>query len=334
MALVDYDSSSSSSSCEDEKHSGATSSIVDAGKRIAPLKSQSPAKRQRKLPSLPSTFDTTPKDDPSLHQGRKRSRPFVDGEYNAHVYLSLPIPASLRNTLTSLLSTLSTLSTLLPSHTIHPLLPSLHISLTHSLPLRRHQIAPFRDQLRAALTSPRSRAGPFKLSFVGGVKGYDNHIAGNGGRAFLALRVGAGAVELKEIVDKAIHPLLEVVHLPRYHDNPEFHTSFAWTLIDPDSTQEKNVGNKDQEVDVEDAEAEAIATGTAEGVARANTSAVSSDTITHRSKSSPFTKSILDQLNAKYEAQILACQPRGGWDVDNVHLKIGKDITVIKLTSA
>ena len=40
------------------------------------------------LPSVPSNYTVDPGDDPSQHQGRKRSRAYVPGELNAHIYLS------------------------------------------------------------------------------------------------------------------------------------------------------------------------------------------------------------------------------------------------------
>jgi hypothetical protein len=40
------------------------------------------------LPPVPSNYTVDPGDDPSLHQGRTRSRAYVSGELNAHIYLS------------------------------------------------------------------------------------------------------------------------------------------------------------------------------------------------------------------------------------------------------
>ncbi|KAE8539737.1 hypothetical protein D1P53_003673 [Cryptococcus gattii VGV] len=205
MALVDYGSSSD----DEEEH--------------VPQRLATPAKKQKKLPTLPLNFNTTPKDDPSLHQGRTRSRPYVDGEYNTHVYISLSISLELSKILKTIIAKLP------PSPSpIHALLPNLHISLTRPVPLRRHQIQPFRDELASGL----GQTCAFKLSLVGSVNPYYNEVTGGGSnRAFLALRVGAGASELKKIVDGVLDPTLKKLHLPTYHDTPEFHTSFAWTLF-------------------------------------------------------------------------------------------------------
>lgn len=81
--------------------------------------------------------------------------------------------------------------TLLPHQTLHSS-PTLHVSLTHPLPLRRAQIDPFRADLARRIAG----FGKFKLSAVGALVGYRNGRAtggeGSGGRAFLAIRVGAG----------------------------------------------------------------------------------------------------------------------------------------------
>lgn len=42
---------------------------------------------KRTLPRLPSSFGASPQDDPRAHQGRVRSRPWVQGEWAVHVYL-------------------------------------------------------------------------------------------------------------------------------------------------------------------------------------------------------------------------------------------------------
>lgn len=77
---------------------------------------------------------------------------------------------------------------------IHALLPSLHISLTRPVPLRRHQIQPFKDELASRL----GQICTFKLSLTGSVKAYYNEVTGGGSnRVFLALRVGAGVSEVR-----------------------------------------------------------------------------------------------------------------------------------------
>jgi hypothetical protein len=99
----------------------------------------------------------------------------------------------------------------LSRHTIYNLLetptPSqkageLHISITHPLPLRRSQVDSLRVELTSALKSWAStrRIESVKCSLAGVPTVYYNGKVtggeGKGGRAFMALRVGAGAGEV------------------------------------------------------------------------------------------------------------------------------------------
>lgn len=91
MSLVDYPDSDSDES--DQAHAANTQPVV--------IPSKSAAKRKRSeaasdaLPPLPATFHDLyatnarvgTNDDPSLHGGRKRAIPHVQGNWPSHVYL-------------------------------------------------------------------------------------------------------------------------------------------------------------------------------------------------------------------------------------------------------
>ncbi|WWC97052.1 hypothetical protein V866_003929 [Kwoniella sp. B9012] len=317
MPLVEYGSSSASESEHEDQEPIKNGCIgIQGTKRLGKEVAWArPSKRPKKLPSLPDAFETAPKDDPSLHQGRRRTRPYVDGEYNAHVYLSFKPSSGLRAVLEEILRSIQDE---LPNHTIHSLFSSLHISLTHPLPLRRDQILPFRNSLAGRLKT----VNKFKLSYASEIKVYYNRLSGgeegSGGRAFLALRVGAGTNEIEGILDKVIHPLLNIHHLPKYHEDPEFHTSFGWTLL----KQKEDQG--DGEVKGED------------------TPGLPSDRITKKQSTAdsssvsnfqhtPFSSDLIERINTKYQDAILQKQPKGGWEVDNVHLKVSKQVHVLGL---
>ncbi|KAK4687613.1 U6 snRNA phosphodiesterase, partial [Tremellales sp. Uapishka_1] len=262
MGLVDYDS-------------GSESEPETSPPRVAVR--EAPAAK-RTLPGLPSAFESGPKDDPELHQGRSRSRPYVQGDYNAHIYLDLRIPKSLCDLVDELIRKAELL---LPSpETLHPF-PSLHISLTHPLPLRRSQIPAFQSDLTSALRG----LPPFRLSLSSQVRHYQNGKKyggeGSGGRGFLALRVGAGHTELERLLQHAIHPILDRLHLGKYHENPEFHASVAWYLL--------------------------------------------------REEGGRLTERGLAGLNDEFGKEIIKCQPVGGWGVEYVMFKVGKEVTEIPL---
>ena len=123
-------------------------------------------------------------------------------------YISVQLPEPLRDALESLIRRARGLC---PGHELYSLLTnpqasdgvqgksqSLHISLTHPLALRRSQIGTFRDDLSVRLAT--SGIQPFTSSLAPGVRVYFNGRRyggqGIGGRAFLALRLGAGSVEV------------------------------------------------------------------------------------------------------------------------------------------
>lgn len=110
---------------------------------------------------------------------------------------------------------------------------SLHVSLSHPLPLRRPLSRTFPAEVARALRGvPAFRAG---LAWP--PKVYRNAPRRGPRRAFLALRTAAGAHELRALLAR-VDALLRTEHLPTYHTEPEFHTSFAWWL---DGTEELDV---------------------------------------------------------------------------------------------
>ncbi|EIW66604.1 hypothetical protein TREMEDRAFT_65475 [Tremella mesenterica DSM 1558] len=226
MGLVDYDSSDDSIPSVPTSTSSHSPNLFKPETETATAKSsvtRHPS-RKRPLPSLPTTYTSglNPSDDPTLHQGRKRTRPFVEGEYSCHIYVSLSIPTSLRSTLNEILITLKRL---LPTKDIHPThdLKDLHISLSHPLGLRRSQIPTFLSGLSKAVKDVKKTILPMirstsnissshetsemggdekmtlRLSLAGNIKVYLNGKKrggqGDGGRAFFALRLGAGDPE-------------------------------------------------------------------------------------------------------------------------------------------
>lgn len=105
--------------------------------------------------------------------------------------------------------------------------PTLHVSLSHPLPLRRPLNTSFPGLLSRAL---RDCSG-FRVGLAWPPKVYNNAPRHGPKRAFLALRTSAGTRELGSLLER-VDELLTREHLPAYHEEPEFHTSFAWWLDD------------------------------------------------------------------------------------------------------
>ena len=89
------------------------------------------------------------------------------------------------------------------------------------------------------------------------------------------------SIQVERIVED-IPPVLDRLHLQRYHDNPEFHASFAWCLAYGDT---------------------------------------------------PFTPAVLEALSQEFGEDMLKQQPKGGWKVDQLAIKIGKDIFAMPLAT-
>lgn len=108
-------------------------------------------------------------------------------------------------------------------------------------------------------------------------------------------RSSSGGFQIGDLVDKVIHPILVSLHRPLYHENPEWHTSFAWWLLDQPASSEQG-----------DGEAELV-------------------------QKTPIADDVLSLLNDEFQTRILASQPDGGWHVSSIMLKIGKDLSTIDL---
>lgn len=105
--------------------------------------------------------------------------------------------------------------------------PTLHVSLSHPLPLRRPLSTSFPGLLSRAIQDVQG----FRVGLAWPPKVYNNAPRYGPKRAFLALRTSAGTRELGTLLER-VDELLRREHLPTYHEEPEFHTSFAWWLDD------------------------------------------------------------------------------------------------------
>ncbi|KAI9698487.1 MAG: poly(U)-specific 3'-to-5' RNA exonuclease [Candelina mexicana] len=153
------------------------------------------------LPPLPAAFHdlyastsrVSTRDDPSLHGGRKRVVPHVEGNWATHVYLEWYPTATESDHLSSLISTLqdssseeeSQFQSLLTSD-LGAQLP-LHISLSRPIVLQTEQRQTFTEQLQEQIRKSGVRL--FEISFTGieWVSNYEST------RWFLVLRLSKPA---------------------------------------------------------------------------------------------------------------------------------------------
>ncbi|KAF2146789.1 uncharacterized protein K452DRAFT_262903 [Aplosporella prunicola CBS 121167] len=136
-------------------------------------------------PPLPAAFHdlystatrVSTSDDPSLHAGRKRAIPHMEGHWMSHVYLEWHPTAAESSTLASLIAHVQASAD--AGATIHSSLQTalntpapLHISLSRTLPIPTETRAPFLTALNAQIQ--RTGARPFDIKF-GGLKWVSNY---------------------------------------------------------------------------------------------------------------------------------------------------------------
>jgi len=191
-----------------------------------------PPLRNRHL--QPHLAPAVPADDPSKHQGRTRVTPHVDGQWAAHVYVPLALRGTFRRVVdrameiakgqvTTGLRVLGGGTGLDPDKDSVADVRELHISLTRPFFLRAHQ----REEMKRAVRDAAKAHSPFAVSFAA----FSNLTNDEGTRTFICMEVGAGHQELRALSD-ALTPALHSFRQKEYYDQPRFHASFAWILLD------------------------------------------------------------------------------------------------------
>ncbi|QSZ29544.1 hypothetical protein DSL72_004059 [Monilinia vaccinii-corymbosi] len=277
MALVDY-TSSDGDDLDNERGAGEDDSIArtslnpNNARRKRDVPSSSP-----KLPPLPSKFHNlyastvrnSPRDDPSLHGGRKRVTPHIEGNWPTHIYIEW-YPSTIESDLLSaLISKVASfkrfsIQTFLTSDLGVPL--PLHVSLSRAIGFSKHVKDAFLASLEQAIRTSGIR--PFRIAFSGlaWVPNYEKT------RWFLVLRLDRPE---KDALNKLLHVSNKIVEEfgqpPLYLDSrtsedgtknahlvqrakrlrskgqqerqsfvdmvdlsEAFHMSIAWTLLSPD----------------------------------------------------------------------------------------------------
>lgn len=62
-----------------------------------------------------------------------------------------------------------------------------------------------------------------------------------------------------------------------------------------------------------------------------NDDAEHSQVSSHPDSPTPFTSQVLDMLSKRFGQALLSAQPAGGWGIDHLELKLGKDIHSLHL---
>jgi len=258
-------------------------------------------------------------DRPELHQGRIRTKPHVEGQWAAHVYVALIVErhSALYTLMDDVLERAKKTSPTLNdfwSSSEPPKRRELHISLSRPTYLRAHQ----REDLKKAVKGLSRRFAPFSVSFAT----FSELVNDERTRIFLTMEVGAGHSELRAISD-ALTPTLQAVRQKEFYSDPRFHASIAWALLDGvSSCQNPSLAI----ADVNSTLAEANPT-VLHAVSDSLEPAVEPEfpTIPHLPKD--LISSLKDQYGAK-----LSSTKTGIYDVDAITVKIGKEINTWRLS--
>ncbi|KAF8158233.1 hypothetical protein B0H34DRAFT_797644 [Crassisporium funariophilum] len=274
----------------------------------------------RKLPPISSSIIAPgPIDNPALHQGRTRTRPHVEGQFAAHVYVSLALSRQsllyrlLQDIFVDAKKTVPTLLEISPAQD-SPQRPELHISISRPIFLRAHQ----REDLKRAVKKLAKAQKPFTVSFAT----LSELINDEKTRTFLTIEVGAGHHELRSLAD-ALAPALRAIRQQEYYDKPRFHASIAWALLNrPKDTSNSSPVTSDSNCSPR---------------APAEDPPVSSSDFTPGAMTpEPFPTishlpcELITSLNECYSARLSS--PRvGAFDVEEITMKIGKEICSFRL---
>ncbi|KAH7336994.1 hypothetical protein B0J17DRAFT_665757 [Rhizoctonia solani] len=258
-------------------------------------------KKARALPGLdPSLFTPAPVDDPSKHQGRKRTVPYVEGQFIAHVYVPIRLEGDFLALLRGIVECAQS-----DSAAWHSLLEHVpgtigeqtastslrfrsHISLSRPVPLRAHQRDGFRKEVRkAALERTQFPASFAQLTTL---------TNDDQSRTFLCVEIGAGHNEFQALSQSLSAHLASLRQLP-YYPQPRFHISIAWVLTHGSSPS----------VPVESDQ-------------RVSASLIEARDGTY--KQTPELRDTLLPLQIKFSEQMLKL---GRFNVQGVEVKIGKD---------
>ncbi|KAF9485886.1 hypothetical protein BDN70DRAFT_870814 [Pholiota conissans] len=300
LTLVSY-----SSSDEDEEKEGPS----EEGKSVQP----EPLQKKRKLPPVSASLvPPGPIDNPALHQGRIRTTPHVEGQFAAHVYVSLPLGRHsmlhklVQNILRDAKTAIPALCDIWPAEEASTR-PELHISLSRPIFLRAHQ----REDLKRAVKNIAKAHKAFIVSFAT----LSELINDEKTRTFLTLEVGAGYQELRSLVG-ALTPSLKSIRQQEYYVNPRFHASIAWALL------HKARGGASDLVRSDSICTTPFSPSEEAGLPLSHSTLEAPDLFPTIAQLPP---EAINDLKKRYSAEL--CSPTvGSLEVESISLKIGKEV--------
>ncbi|XP_053678076.1 U6 snRNA phosphodiesterase 1-like [Anopheles nili] len=189
-------------------------------RKLSKAKANATATSDKKLPSpaLQSVADGNVHDDDiSQHQGRVRSFPRERGIRASFVYVDYGDCDGLLELQKQWKEHLDTTTTL----QLNPV-KRIHLNLTKNFTIRRHNIAPFVDNLRERLAGHRRFVLEFSRAIV-----YMNK---ERTRTFVGLRVAEVSLRPLVALVGSLDECMQKYKLPLYYKDRAFHVSILWCM--------------------------------------------------------------------------------------------------------
>ncbi|KAH8385960.1 hypothetical protein KR200_008893 [Drosophila serrata] len=235
MALVDYGSSSSSTSEDEGSFNTALTDILSSLKR--PALPTAAALLGPKKPK-PEEFVDDVVDDPALHGGRIRTFKHERGNWATYVYVPATACAEqLEEFQTEAMEHLDFEVKLQPNE-------ALHLSLSRTVVLQYHQIDEFSRSLQTALNSSTG----FNATLQG-LRIYTNE---ERTRTFVSAPLDAAFAEKMSAILQPIDQVMLDYRLQQFYNPASFHVSLLWCVGDKEELLNSKLNKLQQLLDDQD----------------------------------------------------------------------------------
>ncbi|KAF8195512.1 hypothetical protein BJ912DRAFT_957271 [Pholiota molesta] len=286
LTLVSY-----SSSDEDENDHNKS---VNEGKTIQ----TEPPLKKRKLPPISSSLVLSgPIDNPALHQGRIRTTPHVEGQFAAHVYVSLALG---RHSM------------------LHKLVQDILRDAKEAIPTLRDIGLTGKPRCREDLKRAVKNIAKEHKAFIVSFATLSELINDEKTRTFLTLEVGAGYHELRSLAD-ALSPTLQAIRQREYYVSPRFHASIGWALLHKAREAASNL----QTVRSDSICTTPCTPSEEVGLPMSHSTSQAPDIFPTIAQ---LPSEAIDDLKKRYCAK-LSSPSVGSFEVESITLKIGKDVS-------
>eukprot|EP00914_Ancora_sagittata_P028789 GHVO01056817.1.p1 GENE.GHVO01056817.1~~GHVO01056817.1.p1 ORF type:complete len:223 (+),score=28.87 GHVO01056817.1:139-807(+) len=205
------------------------------------------AKKRKKLPPPTELLSGTcgPVDDCSKHEGRKRQRPHIDGDYAVCVYISVPSDVNAKGCVDEtrdIMANQLELNDVLSADMNKP--PGLHISLCEGFVVRYHYIKPLLEVIKGSIKGVKKFSIPFSKKIL--LYGNSDHSRWFGVRLPSTLPYG-----LRHMINTVqVNTRGFGLNVPDLEFSP--HISFAWTTSPPKVPDGSYLCQSELTVDVND----------------------------------------------------------------------------------